>query len=149
MHSAQVDSLGTLNYLTGKRVHLQRHAQLCLEYRLWFRTFSNCISILNYEAHTTPRRGEECTTCDATRLKWPVYASVSSQETGSVRPAGVDLPSCRPVLQPISGRAERFLCQEAQHRKPLGRMCMVILQECTESVPPLCLTSNINLSASL
>lgn len=100
--------------------------------RLWSQTFSNCTSILNYEVYITPRGGEECTTCDATRLKRPVYASVSSQEAGSVRPARVDLPSYRPFLQPISGRGERFLCQEAPHRKPLGRMCMVILQECTE-----------------
>lgn len=89
-----------LNYLTGKRVHLRRHAQLCLGKRkgLWSRTFSNCISILNSEAYIPIKRGEECTTCDTTRLKWPVYALVSSQETGSVRPARVDLPSYRHFL---------------------------------------------------
>lgn len=63
--------------------------------RLWSWTFSNCISILNYGAYTPI---EECTTCDTTRLKWPVSALVSPQETGSVRPAGVDLPPYRPFL---------------------------------------------------
>lgn len=57
------------------------------------RTFSNCISVVNYEAYIPIKEA-----CDTTRLKRAVSALVSPQEAGSVRPARVDLPPYRPFL---------------------------------------------------
>lgn len=43
------------------------------------------------------------------------------KQTGSVRPARVNLPYYTfPFLQALSSQVERFLSQEAPHRKPLG-----------------------------
>lgn len=71
LHSAQVDSLGTelFNWKAGPLTETCTVMPGKKKKGLWSRTFSNCISIQNSEAYIPIKRGEECTTCDTTRLK--------------------------------------------------------------------------------